>query len=300
MIFTAYSAKTLAASVREGNADDLLKDIVVPVDFSECSENAIRFAVAIALRTGATLHLMHNVSVPVQTGEMLAVPIADLQREETQRLERVKAEISEWLKNENLPTIDLKHSVRVGFVSEEVVFAAKAVQADLIVMGTHGAGKIGGAILGSNATAVLNHAPCPVLVVPEDAEFDGLVRIAYSTDLHEIKPEAVKRLVDFTSRFNAQLHVLHIVTDKDQFEPDQASLYKMEFGAASPYENTSFHVVYANGKTVAEAIEDYVYANDVSLVAMLTHNRSFWDKLFHPSVTKKIALHSNKPLLAFH
>jgi nucleotide-binding universal stress UspA family protein len=300
MIFTAYSAKTIAASVQALGEDELLQNIVVPVDFSECAENAIRFAVAIALRTGATIHLLHNVSVPVQTGEVLAVPIADLEREEAKRLGDLAVEITNWLDKERLRRIQVKHQVRVGFASEEIVNAAVIDHADLIVMGTRGAGKIAGAILGSNASAVVKNAQCPVLVVPEDAEFEGFKHIAYSTDLHEIKPDTVRRLVDFAGLFEAKLHIVHIIVDKDQFEPDQASLYKMEFGSAAPYENTSFHVVYADGKSTSEAIQSYVDANDIELVAMLTHNRSFWDKLFHPSVTKQIALHSNRPLLAFH
>jgi nucleotide-binding universal stress UspA family protein len=97
MIFTEYSYKTLAAKVDLLGEDDLLKRIFVPVDFSDCSDNAIRYAVAIAIRTGAEIFLFNSVQVPLQAAEMATYPLDALEKEAAHRIGNLAQEITTWL-----------------------------------------------------------------------------------------------------------------------------------------------------------------------------------------------------------
>lgn len=300
MIFTEYSFKTLAAQIEQLGEDELLGHILVPVDFSDCSDNAIRFAVAIALRTGAELRLFHSLQVPLQTAEMSVFPMAEMEKDAMTRLGHLEAEIVDWLDKEKFRELKVSHRVTVGFPSEEVVRVAVEEKSDLIVMGTHGAGAIEGMILGSNSSSVIQHAPCPVLVVPEDAEFAGIKRIAYASDMKELNEKAISVLTHFAGHFQSEVHVLHVLTSSDRLSPEQANAYRTRFDAAASYPKVSYHIVDAEERTVPKAIEEYMDENDVEIVATVTHHRSFFDKLFHPSLTKRLAVHARKPLLAFH
>lgn len=300
MIFTAYSFKTLAARIEHLGEDDLLHQILVPVDFSECSENAIRFAVAIAIRTGAEIKLFHSVQLPLQTSELAVYPLSDLENEAARRLGEMVLEITEWLEKERFRMLKVGHQVSTGFAAEEIARVASKDHHDLIVMGTHGTGVLEGMILGSNASAVLQRVECPVLVVPENAEFEGFRRMVYASDFHEINAKAIQVLTRFASHFNAEIHVLHVLTGKDELTPEQANAFKAAFDEVADYEALAFHVVGAEDKSVASAIEEYVDTHDIEVVAMVTHHRGFFDKLFHPSITKRLAVHAHKALLAFH
>jgi nucleotide-binding universal stress UspA family protein len=300
MIFSDYSPKALAAIAEHPGHSDVAQKILVPVDFSECADNALRFAVAIALRNGATLKLLHSVQLPLQTTEIVGYPINDLEKEAVDHLAKKSAEINQWLEQQRLPKIEIMHTVAIGFAAEEIAKAAVDNEVDLIVMGTYGAGRVAGMILGSIASSVLQHVKCPVLIVPENVEYSGFKRIAYATDMREVNRPAVQSLVEFSRRFNAELHLLHVLKGNDTLTPEQANAFKNQFDKAAHYDKLSYHIIDAEQETIVNVVDEYMDSNDIEILAMLTHNRGFFDRLFHPSLTKRFALHAHKTLLAFH
>lgn len=167
-------------------------------------------------------------------------------------------------------------------------------------MGTHGASAIEGMILGSNASHVIQNSTCPVLVVPEDAEFEGFRRIAYASDMKELNEKAIAVLTSFAGHFQSEIHVLHVLSGSDKLTPEQANVFLARFDTAAGYPRVSYHIVDAEDRTVPQSIEEYMDENDVEVVATVTHHRSFFDKIFHPSLTKRLAVHARRPLLAFH
>ena len=300
MIFTEYSSKTLAAAISLMDEDDLLQQILVPVDFSECANSAIRHAIAIAIRTGATVKLLHTVNLPAFAPEAGVVSIGELEHEAAAKLSKMGDEITHWLDRERLRAVDIKFQVRSGFVSDEILSLAEQNKVDLIVMGTRGAGNVVGALLGSNASTVMQKAHCPVLIVPDDAEFAGISQMAFATDMMEIDVDTVIRLVDFAAHFDANLHVVHIINGQDYLSPEQASAFKERFAEIAKYDKVSFHIVAADGRSVTQSIEDYAEENQIDVLAIQNQERGFIDKIFKPSVSKKLAVHAKIPLIAFH
>jgi universal stress protein A len=134
--------------------------IVVPVDFSRASQAAIGYAVSFANLFGARLILTHVIGriyygdefsyVQVNTQEMRRQIIKDLRK----------------LKMRLPPALKVEMKVRQGSAFHEIVAVAKETQADLIVMATHGHTGLKHVFLGSTAERVVQHASCPVLVVP--------------------------------------------------------------------------------------------------------------------------------------
>ena len=107
-----------------------VNSILVPTDFSETSEAALRYATQMALTMGARLYLMH---VPGKTGEHFEAnfPIG---RFETAARER----LASFLTQQQLEQLRPEYALRVGTPAEEIVRYADACYADLIIMGTHG------------------------------------------------------------------------------------------------------------------------------------------------------------------
>lgn len=141
----------------------VLKKILVPTDFSECSEAAVRYGRALAAAFGASLHLLHVVQDPYTqpwSAEAFPAPLGDL-------LEQWQAQARQRLV-ELLPEAERGSAmiaVQVGSPFYEIVRYAGEQNADLIVIGTHGRGPIGHMLLGSVAEKVVRKAPCPVLTV---------------------------------------------------------------------------------------------------------------------------------------
>jgi nucleotide-binding universal stress UspA family protein len=142
-----------------------VKEILVAIDFSSASREALASARALAGRFGARLNLLYAIEPPTlpQWGYAhLALREAKLRREAQTRLQKLAHEPG--LALQSLPTIE----VRTGSSAESAICdAASERKADLIVIGTHGADRVRHALIGSTAERVVRHAPCPVLVVRE-------------------------------------------------------------------------------------------------------------------------------------
>jgi nucleotide-binding universal stress UspA family protein len=140
------------------------RKILVPVDFSDDSRQALRSACELAARYGARVDVIHVVQAPVYVGDLVApggVRLVDFLREEAQeQLSTFAAETAE------LEPVRGQVGVFVGAPAEVILRRADEAAADLIVMGTRGRTGLAHVLLGSVAERVLRHAHRPVLVVP--------------------------------------------------------------------------------------------------------------------------------------
>jgi nucleotide-binding universal stress UspA family protein len=161
-----------------------LRRILVPSDFSECSDAAVRYGLELARRFDATLHLLHVVQDPAAqpwAGEGFAVPMLEA-LDEWQKEARTRLEHA-------IPPEDRSNTVAVVTIASpfsEILRYAAENEVDLIVMGTHGRGGMSHMLLGSIAERVVRRAPCPVLTVRQPQhEFvgPGSLVIAAATEL---------------------------------------------------------------------------------------------------------------------
>jgi nucleotide-binding universal stress UspA family protein len=141
-----------------------IKDILVPVDFSEPSLKALKYALAFAEQFGAKLSLLHVVE-PIVVPDFASVPMP---MDNNRLATSAKARLEHLCKRRGLERrLVHKKLVRTGAPFREITDAARVLKVDLIVIATHGYTGLAHAILGSTAERVVRHAPCPVLTVRE-------------------------------------------------------------------------------------------------------------------------------------
>ena len=137
--------------------------ILVPMDFSDHSNKALRYARPFAEQFGAQITLLHVIEpvvLPTDFGYVPATPVdIDEQRmaDARKKLGSIAAELGA-----NVP-VDVV--VRLGRSWKEIVDTAKSKNMDLLIIATHGYTGLKYALLGSVAEKIIRHAPCPVLVV---------------------------------------------------------------------------------------------------------------------------------------
>lgn len=135
--------------------------ILVPVDGSTHSDNAVRFAIALARRGGAEIHLI-NVQ-PMLPGDVLAfVPKASIDSFYAEGSDKALASARALLDEAKQPYIT---HVAVGPTGPAIVEYAAAHRCDQIVMGSRGHNAAVNLLLGSVATSVIAHAPQPITIV---------------------------------------------------------------------------------------------------------------------------------------
>jgi universal stress protein A len=142
----------------------LVKRILVPIDFSDCSLRALEYAMGLAQQLGAVVTLLHVVEPAMHADNYLAASSAFDQP--TQNLledgrERLRAVATKHLGHRGGSEV----LVRVGRAPSEILDTAQALGADMVVLGTHGHTGLKHVLLGSTAERVLRQSSCPVLTV---------------------------------------------------------------------------------------------------------------------------------------
>ncbi|MGA7399139.1 MAG: universal stress protein [Candidatus Sulfotelmatobacter sp.] len=189
------------------------KHVLMATDFSEASQRALRFAIAIARRHGSMLSVMH--AIPAEPHDR--IPIGPLPRE----LDRHRLEAENQLQHlgEQALLKDLPHQLLLerGDVWDVLASEIQGDNIDLLILGTRGRGGLKKLALGSVAEQVLHLASCPVLTVgpnvpqpaSDTAEFK---RILFATDFGAASNAALPYALSLAEDYRAKLFLLHMVS----------------------------------------------------------------------------------------
>ncbi|MDB6040260.1 MAG: Stress protein UspA-like protein [Verrucomicrobiales bacterium] len=140
-----------------------LKKVLVPVDFSDCSEKTVRYALAFAAGSKAEVVFVHIVEPYTPTPEMLMIDVASIESAAYQAAKKLLRRIV----TQSKLIAPCSSEIRIGKPWVEIIRLAKESGADLIVVSTHGRTGLAHVLLGSTAEQIVRHAGCPVLVVRE-------------------------------------------------------------------------------------------------------------------------------------
>lgn len=140
-----------------------VKKIIVPIDFSECSQKALQYALPFAEQFGAQIVLLHVCEPFIPMPEMSAVDVGLIEARIREQSQRQLTELQARLPDD----LEAESHLRIGRPHVEIVQAAKDLDADLIIISTHGRTGLGHVLLGSTAERVAQRADCPVMIVRE-------------------------------------------------------------------------------------------------------------------------------------
>jgi nucleotide-binding universal stress UspA family protein len=154
-----------------------IRNIVVPVDLSETSLNALHTAVSLAQLHNASLHILHV----VEGFQKLLDDVQGNSYRYVSNTTDVLSALVNGIQSEGQVSLSLSHEE--GHVAEQVIRLSLKVQADLIVLGTHGASGYREGFIGTNAYTIIKYAPCPALLIPP-----GKVHSRFTRALFPVRP----------------------------------------------------------------------------------------------------------------
>jgi nucleotide-binding universal stress UspA family protein len=143
-----------------------IRNILVPIDFSDTSRAALRFAADLAMRFDSRLHLVHVLADPFRQAWAAEAGLAEYAEGLAARREETLVALRALATEEHLDPLRTTTRLVDGVAHHEILEYVRRQGIDLIVMGTHGHGAFAHLLLGSVAERVVRHAMCPVLVVP--------------------------------------------------------------------------------------------------------------------------------------
>lgn len=278
-----------------------MQQILIPTDFSKNAWNALKYGLELFNKTKCTFHLLHINPVPPYSGAGTSVRAASENFRDT-ILKESREELQELLMRiEKLP-FDTKHTFVTLAIYDYVVDAIKREsekkKIDLIIMGTKGASGLKKATIGSNTGDVITKIKCPLLAVPEDAEFSRPREIAFPTDYHigyDVK--VLDTLIHMAMLNDSIIRVLHISKKGEELSEEQTKNKDFLDDYLVDVEH-SFHSL--TGTKLETAVQCFTESRNIDMVAMIAKNLNFFQRiLFRPAV-EEISYHTEVPFLVLH
>lgn len=275
--------------------------ILVPTDFSHTAQRAFAYAQKWSESfPDARIHVVH-LYVPAVESEYpnTVPPIPEFIEARQDMLQQFVADSMDACREELQHPAPVTYELEIGFPADEI--AKLSAEYDLIIMGTTGATDLLDRWFGSVSSNVARRAQCPVLMVPKDASFSPIRHILYAANYESADEDAVEQLLAINRYLNATLHFLHVAEADDDpaaFAKSKAELFEGLFEEGVP--QFSFTMDEVPGKDITESISHYADANGIDLVVMATRQRSFWERFFHRSQSRRMALTTRLPLMIYH
>lgn len=268
--------------------------ILIPTDFSKLSKLAVHFAVKMTIKLKAELILLNVVHMDTPPRAAVATKIKGLEDAMVDSAKQDCIQLINDIKSENKGKLNISYKIIKGYPFERVVANfAHHNDISLIIMGTKGAAGLKKILIGSNATAVINNCDIPVITIPEFARFKSLKNMVYATDLTNLIAE-MNSLVPLAKLFDSTIHILHVISSKSETKIDKNKIIT-DLVSKINYSKITFHILINDDITVG--IDEYIVETKADMLAMFTHNLTFFERLFGKSVTRKIAFQSWIPLL---
>lgn len=276
-----------------------MKKVLVPTDFSPCAANAVDFAVQTAKFLQAEITLLHAFQVDGNlntdhvgiTREFTQTMIGEAYHELVQLKRRIK----------ETEGVDVTSLVYTNSVTESILSATRDKNIDFIVMGTLGASGVKEKLWGSQTGALIGKTSVPVIVVPAEYKWRPPKKILLITNYFEKEPAILDFLFELAGFYQTEVNVA-VVTNEDEgaakILEHGRKISQYELMLKERYKANTLTTAHLSGTDFERTLQDYLTKNEISILAMVTHKRSFLDRIFHPSITKRMSFHTKVPLLA--
>tara|TARA_R110002050_G_scaffold283271_4_gene431607 strand:- start:10085 stop:10924 length:840 start_codon:yes stop_codon:yes gene_type:complete len=275
-----------------------MKTILIPVDFSKESEQALIVGASIAKRISAKLVLTHMTEF--DDVSLTQEPIDSM----TKRIDYSKLtakRFDEFLNKDFLQDIIVEPVLQNHLDFSSISSMATNISADLIVMGSRGNKGIAEMTTGSNTEKVVRSSSVPVLVVKNNGINFSSETILFVSDFKEESIEAYKRISQISEMLNSKLSLLYINLPGKNFKSTKQmdeTLFNFFTKAEHPDPVSAIKKVnrYADF-TIEEGINNYSYLSSADIIAIPTHGRTGLSHLLYGSISENVANHSMKPVL---
>ncbi len=275
-----------------------MKTILIPTDFSECANNALRFAAFMARKTGATLNLLHVLEVPTVGPQGSTEGTVDDVPYMMDVLKATRTRMKKLLTLPFMKKTEVVQNIEIGNVTESIMKAAQKYKADLIVMGTHGAKGLQEILIGSNAEKIVRNSQIPIITIKDEITEPNVEKIVYATDLLDECESVFPEVERIAKLLGAKIEVVKIVT-RLQFEPTKKT-QRMFTKLKRKFKDSDFSASVYYDYSKQQGIRRYAHSAKADLIALGTHGRHGLSHFFNGSVAEDLVNHSSLPVLTIN
>jgi len=285
--------------------------ILVPIDFSDYSVNACRYAIGLAEKLNAEIKLMHVYYNPVVNSMPLTDTyyyqvnmdeiIREIELRAKSNMEEFYRDLKEKIEVDNIQGVKLDYTLVRGVASEEIITKSEEYKPDVIIIGTRGQGERENDLIGSVTAKIIEDTKVPVLVIPEDSLYQGVatINIMYTTNFDDSDFKALKKLMYIMSLFEFRLYCVHIGNEKNS-TLDKAKMNSLKEKLYNQYSDYEIECSLIQEENFLKGMQEFIREKKIDIISLVTHKRNLISQLLNPSIARKVLFHTNIPFLVFH
>ena len=275
----------------------MMKNILLPTDFSDNSWNAIKYALQLFKKEKCKFYLLNTYTPVIYHVEYVLVQPAQFGMYDSVRetalnnLDNFKTRIKKEFNN---PKHTIETIAAFNTLIPEVTEIVRAKSIDYVVMGTKGATGVKEILFGSNTVHVFKNVKCPILAIPDGFDFEAPHEVLFPTDYKvSYKDHHIKPILGITSRYTSRFNILHATYgyDLSEYQEENKKILETYFKkSASVFQSVS-------NQTVEECITNFQLKTRINLLVMINNKHSFFQNLFFKNAINQIGFHLNVPFL---
>ena len=257
--------------------------IICPIDFSDTSVNAMKYAFQLAQKQNAMVEVLHTMHVPAVDMYSSANVLTDVM--EIQK-EGAIDKLNGLLQKVKVSGLTYTVHVEFGLAVDVILKHVEEKDASTIVMGTKGHTDAVNRFLGSVSYHTVMRSDVPVLVVPAGQNFKEDVDIAFAHDLKSETKDNLNTIYDYFSFTKPNIKLFHVIEE----DVDESSFNLiMQDGSLESYEVKSNHV--------SDGIYDFTKSQGSSFLVMKQNHKNLIQRLFTRNTIKEILSDVEVPVL---
>jgi nucleotide-binding universal stress UspA family protein len=257
--------------------------VIIPVDFSETSLNASRYAAQMLSGKEDALAILYNNYESEDDYDICHNYLESLKKEfQTAGVKSVECEMEMG-----------------GDLIDNIARMAHTIRATLILMGITGKSAIKQAMFGSNTLKLIDKNLYPVMIIPPDAKYQGLKNVAFASDFKNVENTTPSELItSVLEMFSPKLHIVHVNSEVYVSIPQELKEGKEKLKEMFSRFDTEFYFITLTD--FYEAIDNFITDYKIDVLVTVPKHQTNSTSLLKSSHTKKLAYHSHIPLLAAH
>jgi len=272
-----------------------MKTLLVPTDFSNEAENAVKVAAQLAKNYDCKIILLNMLELPFN--QLNTDGHSDNLPEAMYFMKLAHKKFEEVLTRDYLKGVDVVEMVNFNDIAIGILEACKKENVDLIIMGSHGADGLKELFIGSNTEKVVRTSNTPVLVIKNQHNHFDIKEFVFASDFKNDNKETYKQAVKLANLFNAKIHLLYVNTPSN-FTTTAASKVRItEFIAGNTFDNYTINIY--NDETVEKGVLNFSKIINADLIGISTHGRQGIAHFFNGSISEDLVNHANRPVITF-
>lgn len=272
------------------------KKIVVGVDFSDCSMNALEHAVIIARHAKADIVMVWANHLDYSK-EIFSVEPDNIRNEVQKRFENLVTKYSTQLAAGS--TIDYR--MKRGKVYKVICQVAKEVEAFLLVIGTHGSSGFEEFWIGSNANRIVSISKLPIITIRSGVDSNkNLKTIVMPLNSTKITRQKLPITALLAKYFDAEIHILGVHTSTADSIRLRIKSYVTQSETYLKENGVRYRTVYMDAGNLTEAVLDYSKKVNANLISIMTEQETTTSNLWLGPYAAQMVNHSPIPVLSVH